>query len=78
MCLERLPRVPVRHVVDGDDAVDVAEISLRDAAIAFLSGRIPELHAHNFVIDLNIFLLEVNPNRRHGIIGENVVCKSEQ
>ena len=76
--LKRLPRVPVRHIIDGDDAINVAEISLRDAAIAFLPGCIPELHAYNFVINLNIFLLKVDSDRRHRIIGENVVGKSEQ
>ena len=45
---------------------------------SFLSSSVPDLHLHNFVVDVDGFESEINSDRDHIVFVELVISKTKQ
>ena len=71
-------RVPIGNVVGDYDSMSAAVVARRDGLEPVLTSCVPNLQLDVLSINLDRTNLEVDANRRHEVLMEDVICKSQQ
>eukprot|EP00429_Kryptoperidinium_foliaceum_P114298 CAMPEP_0176317086 /NCGR_PEP_ID=MMETSP0121_2-20121125/69064_1 /TAXON_ID=160619 /ORGANISM="Kryptoperidinium foliaceum, Strain CCMP 1326" /LENGTH=264 /DNA_ID=CAMNT_0017659311 /DNA_START=231 /DNA_END=1022 /DNA_ORIENTATION=- len=73
-----LERLPVRHVVDDDDALRAAVVAAGDGAEALLPSCVPDLQPAHLAVEVQRANLEVHADGAHVLLGVRAVGESEE
>ena len=71
-------RIAVSNVISDDDTVCSTVVAGRDGLEAILASGIPNLELDSLAVNLDSTDLEIDADRRHEVLVEDVVCETQQ